>query len=254
MKFNNILTYMGDDEFEELVISICQDILGFGTISFTKGPDGGKDGRFTGKANKFPSESKPWEGKIIIQAKHTSSPVATCSDGDFFANKTSIVNKEIGKINKLKASEGLDYYILFTNRKYAGRKDTKIIKHISKETGLPKNNVEIVGITILNSLLSNNKEIQKKHKLNSFIVPFDFSDTEIKEIITVFKSKIPEYEDQIGNEVETIKREFDKISDDLKNKKNDLGASYYNEIILSESLSYFDKIDRFLEDPINDEF
>ena len=52
-------------------------------LFFSVGTDGGKDARFTGKANKYPSESKQWEGKIIIQAKHTQRPNASCSDSDF---------------------------------------------------------------------------------------------------------------------------------------------------------------------------
>lgn len=53
-----------------------------GVVSFTPGKDGGKDGKFTGQANKYPSEVKFWNGKFIIQAKHTSTlllPVLTLS-------------------------------------------------------------------------------------------------------------------------------------------------------------------------------
>ena len=253
MKFNNILVYISEDEFEELVNSICQDVLGFGTVSFTKGPDGGKDGRFTGKANKYPSVAKPWDGKVIIQAKHTTSPVAMCSDGDFYTNKSSVINKEIERIKKIKSSEGLDYYLIFTNRKYTGGNDKDILKHISTETGLAIDRVAIIGIETINTLISDNKKIQRKHKLNNYIIPFDFSNSEIKEIISVFKKKIPEYEDQIGNEVEAIKREFDKVADEIKNAKNKLGSTYYEEIIIGESITYFNKIDKFLADPINDE-
>lgn len=37
-------------EFENLVNSICQKILGTGVISFSDGKDGGRDGKFTGTA------------------------------------------------------------------------------------------------------------------------------------------------------------------------------------------------------------
>ena len=116
---------------EELVNVICQTILGTGVVSFSKGKDGGKDGRFNGKANRFPSESKPWEGKMIIQAKHTSKPLGDCMSGEFLTNKESVVNLEIKKLKKIKSEEGLNYYLLFTNRKYSGTADGRIIKKIS---------------------------------------------------------------------------------------------------------------------------
>lgn len=252
MNYSQAITYLSDDDFESMVNSICQNILGFGTISFTKGRDGGKDGRFTGTANKFPSESKPWSGKMIIQAKHTGSPVASCSDGDFYSNKTSIVNKEIKRVNLIKKNEGLDCYLLFTNRKYTGGVDSEIINHISKETGIASSNIAIIGIETLNSLLNTNKSVVKAFRLTDYIIPFDFADDDLKLLISDFKQKLPEYKDQIGNEVETIKQEFNKITDSEKNQKNGLGEEYYNSSIQGESMVYFDKIDRFLGDPINE--
>ena len=74
---------LDDKEFEQLVALICEHILGIGTIVFADGKDGGRDAKFTGKANKYPSEREPWSGKFIIQAKHTSKPVASCSDSNF---------------------------------------------------------------------------------------------------------------------------------------------------------------------------
>jgi hypothetical protein len=59
---------------------ICQEILGCGLIEFSKGKDGGRDGKFIGTANQFPSEKDTWNGKFIIQAKHTENAIATCSD------------------------------------------------------------------------------------------------------------------------------------------------------------------------------
>ena len=44
------------DDFENLVVLICHYILGAAVSPFAKGKDGGKDGKFVGKANCFPSE------------------------------------------------------------------------------------------------------------------------------------------------------------------------------------------------------
>ena len=103
---------------------ICTKILGAATIPFAQGKDGGKDGRFTGKASCFPSESQPWNGKIIIQAKHTTKENGSCSDSDFQA----ILQSEISKIKRLILNHELDYYLLFTNRKLTGIQDSKIIE------------------------------------------------------------------------------------------------------------------------------
>ena len=77
------LENLTDKDFEDLVALICEQILGMGTVIFSVGKDGGKDGKFQGKANKFPSEVAPWDGKIIIQAKHTQRTNASCSDSAF---------------------------------------------------------------------------------------------------------------------------------------------------------------------------
>ena len=63
------LHYLDDKEFENLATLICRKVLGEAVIPFAQGTDGGRDGRFHGKANCFPSESEPWNGKIVIEAK-----------------------------------------------------------------------------------------------------------------------------------------------------------------------------------------
>jgi hypothetical protein len=69
---------LNNEEFESLVVSICEEVLGIATINFTKGKDGGRDAKFTGTANSFPSTNNPWNGKFIIQAKHTEKQNASC--------------------------------------------------------------------------------------------------------------------------------------------------------------------------------
>ncbi len=111
------LENLSEDDFEKLVNILCQKKLGTGTVSFSKGKDGGRDGRFKGTANSYPSDKDLWNGKFIIQAKHTTDYQASCSDNTFFGNKTSLINGEIDKIKKLKSNGEIDNYLLFTNRK-----------------------------------------------------------------------------------------------------------------------------------------
>ena len=130
------LENLSEDDFEKLVNILCQDILGMGTVSFTKGRDGGRDGRFNGTANSYPSKTSPWSGKFIIQAKHTEDYKASCSDNTFFENQTSIINKEIDKIKDLKTKNEIDNYLLFTNRKEMEARE-KAVEYIKSKTVYP---------------------------------------------------------------------------------------------------------------------
>ncbi len=66
-----LLHTLSPGAFEELVVKICHEILGFGTISFSSGRDGGRDAFFEGTAQRFSSEADPRTGKFVIQTKHT---------------------------------------------------------------------------------------------------------------------------------------------------------------------------------------
>ena len=97
------------NQFEELVILICFELLGMSVQAFSTGPDGGRDGRFNGKAQKVPSTTAPWQGKVIIQAKHTNGYNKSFSDSEFFSltNKSCTIITEIPRITKLKEAGDL---------------------------------------------------------------------------------------------------------------------------------------------------
>ena len=69
---------LNNEEFENLTVLICKKLLGEATTPFALGRDGGRDGSFEGKANLYPSEAEPWDGKIVIQAKHTKKLNSSC--------------------------------------------------------------------------------------------------------------------------------------------------------------------------------
>ena len=126
------LYYLNDQEFEDLVSFICEKILGIGLIVFSEGKDGGRDGKFTGRAQNFPSSQNPWDGKFIIQAKHTTNPIASCSDSGF----KTILEKEIPKIKEIKTEHKIDYYLVFTNRKLSGIQEPLLEDLLTEETGV----------------------------------------------------------------------------------------------------------------------
>lgn len=241
------LELLDDSTFEDLVNTICQKILGTGVISFTPGKDGGRDGKFIGTAQNYPSTAEPWTGKFIIQAKWTNNPIASCSDNDF----EKIVKDEILKIKKLKDAGDIDCYLLFTNRKYTGVKGEELLKRIMTETGVE--NATIIGKeTISDRYLNQQKEIVRQYRLDLHHIPFDFSDEEIKDIILVFKQQLPSIENDIKAEVDRIKHDFIFIDKKDKNKKNRLGEEYFQNEIAAKSLMDFEKIERFLALPQNE--
>jgi hypothetical protein len=114
---------LNDLEFERLVVRICVRWLGPGVTPFAPGKDGGRDGKFVGRAACFPSDSEPLDGHCVLQAKHVAAPDRSCSDRDF----DRLLKDEHPKITRLIASKICDHYIVFTNRKLTGGCDEKII-------------------------------------------------------------------------------------------------------------------------------
>ena len=227
-----------DKEFEDLVALICERILGMGTNIFSVGKDGGKDGKFYGKANKFPSETNPWEGKIIIQAKHTHRPNASCSDSDF---QTILKNEVIPSIKKLTDNKEIDYYLLFTNRKLSGIQDKKIEDLLDAENFVEN---RVIGSERIDLWLKEYPEIAKILKLNRLLLPLEFDETDLKDIVEAF------------SELDIKKGDLPDIPEDRnidrKNEINKLSKAYFDDVI-KKNMPYFEQIQQFLSNPINKE-
>lgn len=232
------LNYQNEDDFENLVTLICKKILGEGVIPFTKGRDGGKDGRFTGTANCFPSENDPWKGNIIIQAKHTEKIQASCSDSDF--NK--IIGDEIDKIKNLKSKGEIDYYLLFTNRKLTGGADSIIVKRIKDETGIENN---LIAEEKIQQYLIQFPDVVKMAGLNKLLMPLEFDDSDIRDVVLAIKDALK------AKDVRPI-IDFSKPELTKKNELNNLSEDYFSNVIQSE-FADFSRIESFLSDPINEE-
>ena len=210
---------LSEDAFEALVIDLCNDLLGIGVQSFTKGPDGGKDGFFTGTAQTYPSKTSPWRGDFIIQAKHTTDIGASCADNDFFSNQTSVVNKEIKRLIERRTNNGqnFDCYLIFTNRKLPGAAHTEIKNHLQNKLGIQ--NADVHGIEYLTRLVEMKPELVKKFGLLKNLLPDQFYEKDIRDVI--------------------VQNALNQVSD------------YYFSEINSHSLKYFNLIDSFLKDPRN---
>ena len=232
------LENLTDTEFENLVSLICSEILGTGTVIFTDGKDGGRDAEFNGIANKFPSKSKPWSGKVIIQAKHTQRNNASCSESDF---QTILKTSVIPAIQKLKEKNKIDFYLLFTNRKLSGVQHPKIEDIFDEKTEIEN---RVIGLETIELWLKQYPTIAKTLNLNKLLLPLSFDENDLKEIINSF-SKIDKKK---GNLPEIPERDIEK-----KNQLNNLSKEYFNNVI-KKKLIYLDQIREFLMDPINSEY
>lgn len=230
---------LNEDEFENLTTLICRKILGEAVIPFAKGTDGGRDGRFHGKANSFPSESQPWEGQIVIQAKHTTKVNASCSDSEF---QKILKDEVLPAIERLKSVDKITHYMLFTNRKLTGKQDEKIEDLIDCTTGIP--NI-VIGLEKIQQWLKSFSDVVRDAKLRDLLNPLQFDETDLKEIITLIHTSIPD-----NKELENASHDLTFIDKDKKNELNKLSQEYFDDVIKKHYI-YFDFIKTFLSDPIN---
>ncbi|WP_168408023.1 ABC-three component system protein [Acinetobacter indicus] len=242
---------IGDDNFEKLVVQICKKLFGIGVQGFAPGKDGGRDAKFHGKAALFPSTACPWEGITVIQAKFTAGYNTSFSDPEFFKEgvESCTIYKELDKIKKLFERGELQNYMLFANRKLTGVAEEKIRALISTRTGIPYENIFLVGIEYLESCLEDFSDIPDKVDLKPSNFPININPSALSEFIQYLHQEC----DDLSNELDT------KIPDDYptkrtnykrKNKLNnfsELTANYLE----TKYLSYTHVIDKFLQNPAN---
>ena len=230
---------LDDKEFENLTTLLCRKILGEGVIPFAQGTDGGRDAKFNGKANLIPSESKPWEGKIVIQAKHTNKINASCSDSDF---QRRLKNEVLPAIERLKAIDKIEYYLLFTNSKLTGKQDEKIEDLINANTGIPN---LIIADEKIQQWLQSYSDIVKEAKLQDLLRPLQFDESDLKNLIEAFHKNSPLSEPLDKNVVD-----FSYVEMEEKNELNKLSKDYFDNV-MQRHYSHFESIRSFLKDPIN---
>lgn len=139
---------LSSEQFEDLVVALCQFLLGAAVQGFTAGPDGGRDAKFVGTAELFPSASNPWIGTVICQGKHTNGYNKTFSDADFHSDKNAatVLGEELPRIKKLHAAKALDHYMLFSNRRLSGNAESKLRAVIAEHSGLPETSIYLCGV------------------------------------------------------------------------------------------------------------
>ncbi|EHD0091706.1 hypothetical protein AB4S96_000108 [Vibrio vulnificus] len=234
-------------QFEHLVIHLCEELFGMGTETFSDGPDGGRDSRFEGLAQMYPSTTRPWDGLTVIQAKHTISYNSKFSDPDFFNpdSSSATITNEVQKIKKLIDEDGLTNYIIFSNRRLAANINEKIKTYLSNETGLTKENIGLIGIESMGTLFRRFPHITKSVDLNPYDVPLSIDPNDLAEVIVSIKDALPNIKKS------QVEPNLDRTEFKQKNELNNLTDGYSKAIL--KKLADFTTIEDFLSMPENEE-
>ena len=159
-------------DFEDLVVQVCHELLGIGTSQFAAGQDEGRDAYFEGTAERYPDLQEPWSGKLVIQAKHTEKADASCSDKDFvrtLLTGTKDRKSEAEKIAALREEGRCDGYLLFTNRRLPAQQADKLIDELRRKTGV--SHVAILGRETISTYLDKFPEIARSFQLQTELIP-----------------------------------------------------------------------------------
>ncbi|MCP4605331.1 MAG: hypothetical protein GY847_33230 [Proteobacteria bacterium] len=176
---------LSDGQFEDLIVILCQRLLGISVQGFAKGIDGGRDAKFVGTAELHPSKTAPWVGTTIIQAKHTNGYNRNFSESDFFSTSSvnTVLGKEIPRIRKLRANKQLDNYMLFANRRLAGNAESEIRAYIAKECGIPEASIYLCGLEQLEIWLKTFSEVPKLADIDPVDSPLTVSPDDLAEVV-----------------------------------------------------------------------
>ncbi len=230
-------------QFESLVIYLCYKLLGIGTQSFADGRDGGRDSRFDGIAEEWPSKAGPWKGLTIIQAKHTINHNKKFSDPDFFGNGTSVLNEELPKIKKLITEDKIDNYFLFANRRLPAEANKIILDYISDETGLNKFNIGLIGIETMEKYFKVFPNVPEMAGLNPFDVLINIDPEQLAEVIVRINTSLGTLKS------EAIGSHIFRVDFCEKNRINNVSNDYAN--IIKRKIGEISEISDFLSHPDN---
>lgn len=176
---------MSDAQFENLIVILCQRLLGISVQGFAKGPDGGRDAKFVGTAELHPSKTAPWVGTTIIQAKHTNGYNRNFSESDFFSTSSAntVVGKEIPRIKNLRMNNQLHHYMLFANRRLAGNAESQIRAYIANECGIPESSIYLCGVEQLEIWLKSFPDVPMFASLDPVDSPLIVSPDDLAEVV-----------------------------------------------------------------------
>ncbi|MHB1081366.1 MAG: ABC-three component system protein [Prosthecobacter sp.] len=213
-------------QFEDLVVFLCKKLLGISVLGFPEGPDAGRDAKFVGRAELFPSKSAQWMGTTIIQAKHTNGYNRRFSEPDFFHSESiqNTIGEEIIRIKKLRDEKQLDHYMLFANRRLGSIAESQIRTHISKETGIPEESICLCGIEQLEQWLKIFPDVATHADLDPVDSPLIVSPDDLAEVVQALALQ----KDDISKILDAPPAP--RIPYEKKNELNNMTAEYAAEL------------------------
>jgi hypothetical protein len=225
-------------DFEDLVRDLGMRVLGAALSPFKAGPDRGRDARFEGIPNEWPSKQGQEHGQYILQCKHTQRAGACCSEEDFKAQ----LRKEVPKVKALVASKEMSHYMVFTNRTKPSNEDDAFRARFAKISGLSKS--WLLGNENLHLLLREHFDIWERYE-EEIRNPIRFNRDDLIQIIHDFASFVRQGDGQPRSE----SLQHLKLQD--KNRVNSISDGYFSEL-QRHSMPQFDQIRTFLENPRNE--
>ncbi len=237
---------LSDEQFETLIVLVCKKLLGLSTQGFAKGPDGGRDAKFVGTAERHPSTAAPWVGTTIVQAKHTNGYNRSFSETDFYNpdSENTIIGKEMPRIKKLRAAKLLDHYMLFANRRMSAMAENDIRAKIAAMGALPVESVYLCDVEQLESYLAEFTDIPGKASLDMVDAPLVVNSFDIAEVVEAFAAS----KEAISAALETPPTP--RISYEAKNNLNAMSAGYA-KALQRRYLKDTAQIKAFLAEPAN---
>lgn len=217
---------LSPEQFELLVIFICQKLLGMGVQGFATGRDGGRDAKFIGLAQLHPSTTRPWDGKVVIQAKHTNGYNRSCSETDFFNpnSDNTVIGDEVPRVRQLKADDELDHYMVFTNRRLTAGTEAAIRKHLSTACGMAETSIAMFGLDDLERLLKTFPGIADEADLDPVDSPLIVSPQDLAEVVEALAKHRTAFS-EVGDTPPTP-----RVSYEAKNRTNNMTPDYAKAI------------------------
>ncbi|VFA92484.1 Uncharacterised protein [Nocardia farcinica] len=236
---------LDDSQFERLVVQCSRKLFGPGVQSFAAGPDGGRDARFHGTAERFPSTSKPWSGVTVIQAKHTNAINVHYSDPEFSGtSKSSVITEEIARIKNLVQAGEIDNYFLFANRRLGANARSTIANQIADGTGLDNEFIFLAGTEYLDDQLREFPDVLHLARIDPVDGPLLPSSYDLAEVIIAIKEGLE------AEDLTTDAQVADRVSFDNKNAINNMSPEFA-KVLSGRYLSYSSQIGKFLAYPGN---
>jgi hypothetical protein len=237
---------LSPEQFEDLVVCICQKLFGIGVQKFSKGADGGRDAKFVGVAEQHPSRAAPWSGTVIIQAKHTNGVNRHFSESDFFSETSGdcVLVKEVPRIRMLRARGQLDHYMLFANRRLAGNAESDIRAYLSRECGVPGESIALSGVEHIDLLLRAFPDVPGIARIDPIDRPLVVNPFDLAEVVEALARLVP------AAQVPVAHPPTERTSYARKNALNGMSDDYAT-LQRNNYLKDTAQIQAFLADPQN---